>query len=178
MRRLPMCSWSGPRTMAGDPRLHAGEGLGGASAPVIHGRWACARPSPVRSCWTKSSARRRTPSRKWAASRARSPASTRPATALPGGARAAETAGTRAPVRAGPPPVRPQAAGSQPTDPKKLADMQTEITLGLQGCLRLGRMKDEGTAAVEITSIEAQQLRQGAGDCPPGARHAGRQRHQ
>lgn len=36
---------------------------------------------------------------------------------------------------------------------KKLADMQTEITIGLQGCLRLGRMKDEGTAAVEITSI-------------------------
>ena len=27
---------------------------------------------------------------------------------------------------------------------KKLADMLTEITLGLQGCLRLGRMKDEG----------------------------------
>jgi glutaryl-CoA dehydrogenase len=36
---------------------------------------------------------------------------------------------------------------------KKLADMQTEITLGLQGCLRLGRMKDDGTAAVEITSM-------------------------
>ena len=36
---------------------------------------------------------------------------------------------------------------------KKLADMQTEISLGLQGCLRLGRMKDEGSAAVEITSI-------------------------
>ena len=36
---------------------------------------------------------------------------------------------------------------------KKLADMQTEITLGLQGCLRLGRMKDEGIAAPEITSI-------------------------
>ncbi|MDO9404614.1 MAG: acyl-CoA dehydrogenase [Polaromonas sp.] len=36
---------------------------------------------------------------------------------------------------------------------KKLADMQTEIALGLQGCLRLGRMKDEGTAAVEVTSI-------------------------
>jgi glutaryl-CoA dehydrogenase len=36
---------------------------------------------------------------------------------------------------------------------KKLADMETEITLGLQGCLRLGRMKDEGTASVEITSI-------------------------
>jgi glutaryl-CoA dehydrogenase len=36
---------------------------------------------------------------------------------------------------------------------KKLADMQTEITLGLQGCLRLGRMKDEGVASPEITSI-------------------------
>jgi glutaryl-CoA dehydrogenase len=36
---------------------------------------------------------------------------------------------------------------------KKLADMQTEITLALQGCLRLGRMKDEGSAAVEITSL-------------------------
>jgi len=36
---------------------------------------------------------------------------------------------------------------------KKLADMQTEIALGLQGCLRLGRMKDEGSAAVEITSL-------------------------
>jgi glutaryl-CoA dehydrogenase len=36
---------------------------------------------------------------------------------------------------------------------KKLADMMTEITLGLQGCLRLGRMKDEGIAAPEITSL-------------------------
>ena len=36
---------------------------------------------------------------------------------------------------------------------KKLADMQTEITLALQGCLRLGRLKDEGRAAPEITSI-------------------------
>jgi glutaryl-CoA dehydrogenase len=35
----------------------------------------------------------------------------------------------------------------------KLANMQTDITLGLQGCLRLGRMKDEGTAAPEITSM-------------------------
>ncbi|MGE5639214.1 MAG: acyl-CoA dehydrogenase [Clostridia bacterium] len=36
---------------------------------------------------------------------------------------------------------------------KKLADMLTEISLGLQGCLRLGRMKDEGSAAPEVTSI-------------------------
>lgn len=36
---------------------------------------------------------------------------------------------------------------------KKLADMATEIALGLQGCLRLGRMKDEGSPPVELTSI-------------------------
>ena len=36
---------------------------------------------------------------------------------------------------------------------KKLADMQTEIALGLQGCLQLGRMKDAGTASVDLTSI-------------------------
>jgi glutaryl-CoA dehydrogenase len=36
---------------------------------------------------------------------------------------------------------------------KKLADMLTDISLGLQGCLRLGRLKDEGQAAVELTSI-------------------------
>lgn len=36
---------------------------------------------------------------------------------------------------------------------KKLVDMLTEITMGLQGVLRLGRMKDAGTAAVELTSI-------------------------
>ncbi|MBN8777014.1 acyl-CoA dehydrogenase [Thiomonas arsenitoxydans] len=36
---------------------------------------------------------------------------------------------------------------------KKLADMATDISLGLQGVLRLGRMKDEGTAAPEVTSL-------------------------
>ncbi|KQV12299.1 acyl-CoA dehydrogenase [Rhizobium sp. Root1203] len=36
---------------------------------------------------------------------------------------------------------------------KKLADMATEITLGLQGCLRLGRMKEDGHPPVELTSI-------------------------
>jgi glutaryl-CoA dehydrogenase len=36
---------------------------------------------------------------------------------------------------------------------KKLVDMQTEITLALQSCLRLGRMKDDGSASVEITSM-------------------------
>lgn len=36
---------------------------------------------------------------------------------------------------------------------KKLADMLTDISLGLQGCLRLGRMKEAGAAPVELTSI-------------------------
>ena len=36
---------------------------------------------------------------------------------------------------------------------KKLADMQTEIALGLQGSLRLGRMLDDGTAAPEMISL-------------------------
>ncbi len=62
---------------------------------------------------------------------------------------------------------------------KKLADMQTEISLGLQGCLRLGRMKDEGTASRgNHLHLEAQFLRQGAGHSPHGPRHDGRQRHQ
>ncbi len=36
---------------------------------------------------------------------------------------------------------------------KKLADMQTEITLGLQACLRVGRLMDEGEAAPEMISL-------------------------
>jgi glutaryl-CoA dehydrogenase len=36
---------------------------------------------------------------------------------------------------------------------KKLADMQTEIALGLQGCLRLGRMMEDGTASPELVSL-------------------------
>ncbi|HLB81024.1 MAG TPA: acyl-CoA dehydrogenase family protein, partial [Dongiaceae bacterium] len=36
---------------------------------------------------------------------------------------------------------------------KKLADMQTEIALGLQACLRLGRLKDQGRATPEMVSM-------------------------
>ena len=36
---------------------------------------------------------------------------------------------------------------------KKLADMQTEITLGLQAALRVGRLMDEGLAAPEMISL-------------------------
>lgn len=36
---------------------------------------------------------------------------------------------------------------------KKLADMQTEIALGLQGALRLGRLMDENNASAELISM-------------------------
>ena len=36
---------------------------------------------------------------------------------------------------------------------KKLADMQTEITLGLQGCLQMGRLMDAGNCPVELISL-------------------------
>ena len=36
---------------------------------------------------------------------------------------------------------------------KKLADMQTEITLGLQGVLRMGRMMDQGNCPPEVISL-------------------------
>ena len=61
---------------------------------------------------------------------------------------------------------------------KKLADMMSEIALGLQSCLRLGRMKEAGHPPVELTSIvKAQFLRQSARNRPRRPRHAGRQRH-
>ncbi|MBX3588386.1 MAG: acyl-CoA dehydrogenase [Ramlibacter sp.] len=36
---------------------------------------------------------------------------------------------------------------------KKLADMQTEIALGLQGCLRVGRLMDQDLAVPEMVSL-------------------------
>ncbi|GLD97592.1 hypothetical protein PINS_up006282 [Pythium insidiosum] len=36
---------------------------------------------------------------------------------------------------------------------KKLADMVTEISIGLQGCLQVGRLLDEGKAPVELISL-------------------------
>jgi len=36
---------------------------------------------------------------------------------------------------------------------KKLADMQTEIAIGLQACLRVGRLKDQGHAQPEMISL-------------------------
>ena len=47
--------------------------------------------------------------------------------------------------------------------------MQTEITLGLQACLRVGRLMDEGRAAPEMVSLIK---RNNAGKALEIARHA------
>ena len=61
---------------------------------------------------------------------------------------------------------------------KKLADMQTEIALGLQACLRVGRLMDEGRLrARDDLARQAQQLRRCARYRAGRARHARRQRH-
>ena len=52
---------------------------------------------------------------------------------------------------------------------KKLADMQTEIALGLQGALRVGRLMDEGAFAPEMISIVK---RNNCGKALDVARHA------
>jgi glutaryl-CoA dehydrogenase len=36
---------------------------------------------------------------------------------------------------------------------KKLADMQTEIALGLESCIRVGRLRDQGLASPEMISL-------------------------
>ena len=52
---------------------------------------------------------------------------------------------------------------------KKLADMQTEISIGLQGALALGRMMEAGTAAPESVSL---MKRNNCGKALEIARHA------
>ena len=52
---------------------------------------------------------------------------------------------------------------------KKLADMQTDISLGLQGALRLGRMLEDGTASPELISL---MKRNNCGRALDAARHA------
>lgn len=52
---------------------------------------------------------------------------------------------------------------------KKLADMQTEITLGLQGALQVGRLMDQGKAAPEMISL---MKRNNCGKALEIARHA------
>lgn len=52
---------------------------------------------------------------------------------------------------------------------KKLVDMQTEIALGIQGALRLGRMMDDGSATPELVSL---LKRNSTGKALEIARHA------
>ena len=52
---------------------------------------------------------------------------------------------------------------------KKLADMQTEIAIGLQGCLRMGRLMDEDACPVELISL---MKRNNCGKALDVARHA------
>ena len=56
---------------------------------------------------------------------------------------------------------------------KKLADMQTEISLGLQGSLRLGRLMDQHNAPAELISLmKTQQLWQSTRYCAHCAGYA------
>ena len=60
----------------------------------------------------------------------------------------------------------------------KLANMATDIALGLQAALRVGRRLEADELIPETISLDqAQQLRQGAGDRADRPRHARRQRH-
>jgi len=58
----------------------------------------------------------------------------------------------RTAIRAGSQAIR-ASARRESAHPEKTRRHANRITLALQGCLRLGRMKDDGTASVEITSI-------------------------
>src|SRR5258705_823039 len=60
---------------------------------------------------------------------------------------------------------------------KKLADMQTDIAIGLQASLRVGRLMDEGKFAPEMISIVKRNNCGKALDIARGPRHARRQRH-
>ena len=61
---------------------------------------------------------------------------------------------------------------------KKLADMQTEITLGLQAVLRLGRLMDAHNAAPEMISLcKRNSCGKALDDRARRPRHARRQRH-
>ena len=114
----------------------------------------CAPRSPARSCSTTSSCRRKTCCRTCRGLRARSAASTTRATASPGArwARRSSAGTARAQYALDRKQFGRPLAANQLVQ-KKLADMQTEITLGLQGALRLGRLMDEGKAAPPAISL-------------------------
>ena len=119
----------------------------GLAAPAIHGKVGLRDLDNGRDRDGRRFCPEENASPRCAGSRGPSPASTAPATALPG----ARSAPRRIVFRRARQYVldrkqfgRPLAANQ--LIQKKLADMLTEIALGLQGCLRLGPLKDEGAA--------------------------------
>ena len=155
-------------------------GTKGFSTPKIEGKLIAARLGHRRDrAGRRVRAGGQSAARTCRASPGRSAASTRRATASPGARWARpSSAGTRARQytldrkQFG----RPLAANQ--LIQKKLADMQTEIALGLQrrAAARPHAGGRQGRAAVDLAD-EAQQLRQGARHRPRRPRHARRQRH-
>ena len=130
-------------------------GTKGFSTPKVEGKLsACAPRSPARSCWKTPWCRRRICCRTCRASPVRSAASTWRATASAWGAMgAAEFCwhAARQYMLDRKQFNRPLAANQLVQ--KKLADMQTEIALGLRGALALGRMLEAGKAAPPSISL-------------------------
>jgi hypothetical protein len=107
--------------------------------------------SPVKSSWTASSAPRKTPSPEVRGLKG-PPAHQRALWHCLGAGAGRRPLVPRPPVRAGPQaPGKPLAANQ--LIQKKLAGHADRSRSACNRRLRLGRMKDEGTASVEITSI-------------------------
>ena len=130
-------------------------GTKGFSTPKIEGKLSVyAPPSPARSCWRTASSRKTIYCRTSRASPVPSAASTTRVTASPGapwGRPSSAGTAARQYMLDRKQFNRPLAANQ--LIQKKLADMQTEIALGLQGALRLGRMLEAGKAAPPSISL-------------------------
>ena len=156
------------------------KGMKGLSAPEDRRQAVAARLDHRRDRHGRRRGRRRTRCcRTSRASKVRSAASTARATASPGARWARRRiAGTaRASTRS---TASSSAGRSPPTQlvQKKLADMQTEIALGLQASLaRRPAVRRGPRRARDDLAGQAQQLRQGARHRPRRPRHAWRQRH-
>ena len=139
-----------------DPRLHPGEGHEGVVRPEDPGQvQLCAFRSRARSSWTTCSCpRTNLLPRRERAQRARSAASTRPATGSPGArwARPSSAGMPRGSTRwTGIAFGRPLAANQ--LIQLKLANMQTEIALGAAGRAASGPADGRGRAAPEMISL-------------------------
>ena len=168
MRRSPTSASSGRSSTAGSAASSSSAAPRDFPRRRSKASCRCAPRSPARSCSKARSCPKTICCRMCPASPARSAASTWRAPASPGapwappnsaGIAPAITCSTRKQFG------RPLAANQLVQ--KKLADMQTEITLGLHAALRLSRLIDagQGVAAGDLAA-QAQQLRQGARDRP------------